>query len=39
MKREAIVGEDNNEEDQVDKQVQHVRDELQVEHIHPLQPS
>lgn len=37
MKGQPIVGENDDEEDQVDAEMQHVRQELQVEHIDSLQ--
>ena len=37
MERQTIVGEHNYEEDQVDAQVQHVCQQLQVKHVNPLQ--
>lgn len=37
MKRKPIVGEDNDEEDEVDAEMQHVCQELKVEHIDSLQ--
>jgi len=36
VQRQAVVGEDNEEEDDVDAQVQQVGDELQVEHVRAL---
>ncbi len=36
VERQAIVGEDDDKEDQVDEQVKHVSHELQVEHIDSL---
>ena len=36
VQRQAIVREDDDEEDDVDEQVQHVRQQLQVEHVHAL---
>ena len=36
MEGQAIVGEDNDEEDQIDQQVQHVCHKLQVEDIDSL---
>ncbi len=37
MERQTIVGEHNDEEDQVHAQVQHVCQQLQVKHVHSLQ--
>lgn len=37
MERQTIVGEHNDKEDQVDAQVQHVCQQLQIEHINSLQ--
>jgi len=39
VQRQAVVGEDNDEEDQVDTQVQHVCEQLQVKDIHALHTS
>jgi hypothetical protein len=37
MKGKAIVGENDDEEDEVDKQVEHVSYQLQIKDINPLQ--
>ncbi len=37
VEREAVVGEHDDEEDDVHQEVQHVGHQLQVEHVHALQ--
>ncbi len=37
MERQTIVGEHNDKEDQVDAQVQHVCQQLQIKHVNSLQ--